>query len=571
LLIFLSNYGTLQGPLVKSPGSTILPVENNQKDERTMGSVSKTTGEMMRAVEEDTCLYKLYKNVVENLREGIWIGKKNKGFTTLYWNNAAEKISGYDTEHLKGRTLLKIVPALKEIVEEIAANPNGSRKRIAIERYQYNHAQQGNNPRFLNIQAYFLSEEKVIAIIFEDITEKATMERNIIQQNRELSALNQIGHTVNQTLELNTVLNTSLDKVLEVMDCEGGGIYMRESKESEDLVLRVKKGLSPLFCRKFKKIRLGVGLMGKGLANHEAVILESVTKKTKLTAHRAPEGMKLAVSVPITVKDRLIGAFNVASYVSTTFDPGKVQLLLTIGNHIGVVIENAMLMDSLKHHERDLQILSSEIIKAQEEERKRISRELHDEASQALVAAKINLEMIEKRLPPDLEEVATSLAETSSLLVRTLENLRRLARDLRPSILDDLGLIPTLRWYTESYAKRLGIPITFKAVALDKRLDFEIETVIYRIVQEALTNIAKYAQAKEVSISLNKKNATLITTIEDNGKGFAQATSVLGEHYSQGSGILGMKERVNNLGGHFQIESKQGKGTKLLAEIPLTG
>jgi signal transduction histidine kinase len=155
--------------------------------------------------------------------------------------------------------------------------------------------------------------------------------------------------------------------------------------------------------------------------------------------------------------------------------------------------------------------------------------------------------------------------------VRTLENLRRLARDLRPSILDDLGLIPTLRWYTESYAKRLGIPITFKAVALDKRLDFEIETVIYRIVQEALTNIAKYAQAKKVSIFLNKKNATLITTIEDNGKGFALETSVLGENYSQGSGILGMKERVNNLGGRFQIESKQGKGTKLSAEIPLTG
>ena len=536
-----------------------------------MGNSSKTTVQTIQALEEDAYLHKLYKNVVENLREGIWIGKRNKGFTTLYWNKAAENISGYHTEHLKGRALLKRVPALKEIVEEIAANPNGSRKRIAIERFIYNPAHQGSAPLFLNIQAYFLSEEKMIAIIFEDITEKATMERNIIQQNRELSALNQIGHTVNQTLELNRVLNTALDEVLEVMDCEGGGIYMRESKESEDLVLRVKKGLSPLFCRKFKKIRLGVGLMGKGLANHEAVILESVTKKTKLTSHRAPEGMKLAVSVPITVKDRLIGAFNVASYVSTTFDPGKVQLLLTIGNHIGVVIENAMLMDSLKHHERDLHILSSEIIKAQEEERKRISRELHDEASQALVAAKINLEMIEKRLPPDLKEVATRLAETSSLLVRTLENLRRLARDLRPSILDDLGLIPTLRWYTESYSKRLGIPITFQAFSLDKRLDFDIETVIYRIVQEALTNIAKYAQAKEVSISLKKKNGILITTIEDNGKGFALVTSVLGENYSHGSGILGMKERVNNLGGRFHIESKPGRGTTILAEIPLTG
>ena len=123
---------------------------------------------MMQTIEEDAYLYKLYKNVVENLKEGIWIGKKNKGFTTLYWNKDAEKISGYPIEHLKGHALVKIVPALKEIAEEIAATPNGSRKRIAIERYRYSHAQQRSDPHFLNIQAYFLSEEKMIAIIFED-------------------------------------------------------------------------------------------------------------------------------------------------------------------------------------------------------------------------------------------------------------------------------------------------------------------------------------------------------------------------------------------------------------------
>jgi signal transduction histidine kinase len=136
-------------------------------------------------------------------------------------------------------------------------------------------------------------------------------------------------------------------------------------------------------------------------------------------------------------------------------------------------------------------------------------------------------------------------------------------------MLDDLGLIPTLRWYTESYAKRLGIPINFKITALDKRLDLEIETAIYRIVQEALTNIAKYAQAKEVHISLEKKGSRLITKVEDNGKGFTLKTSVSGENYYQGSGILGMKERIYNLGGTFHIESKQGVGTKLLVEIPL--
>jgi PAS domain S-box-containing protein len=538
-----------------------------------MSSGSYSNCKVSQLLEKDDYSYKLYKNVVENLKEGIWIGRKNRTLTTLYWNKGAEKISGFKKTELKGHNLLNIVPGLGQLVEEIKSKPVTKKKRsINRERVPYNYAKGRKDPLYLNIQASFLTAEKMIIVIFEDITEKAEMEQDIIQQNQKLSALNQIGHTVNQSLELNKVLNTSLEKVLEVMNCESGGIYIREAKkESEYLVLRATKGLAPGFLKKFGKIRIGAGLVGKGLAKHQAVILESVTKKTKLTDYMAPEGIKLAVSVPITVKDRLIGAFNVGSYISDTFDPWKVELLLTIGNHIGVVIENAILMDSLKNHERDLQILSSQIIEAQEEERKRISRELHDEASQALVAAKINLEMFERRLPSRLEEVRVGLMETSTLLVHTLENLRRLSHDLRPAMLDDLGLIPTLRWYTESSAKRLGIPITFKAVNLKKRLTFEKETVIYRVVQEALTNIAKYAKAKAVSISLTKKNARLITTVEDNGKGFNLETSIMGRYHSQGVGILGMNERVKNLGGIFHIESKRGEGTRISVELPLTG
>lgn len=536
----------------------------------TMVSPSKGLLKKVQILEKERSLYESYKNIVGNLNEGIWIGKmKNKTIYTLCWNKGAEKISGFQKKQLKANIALKIVPGLKHVLEKEAKNPNGRKRRINIERYEYNYSKNTKHPLYLNIRAQLLAKGKMIVIIFEDLTEKARMEKDIIQQNRELSALNQIGIAINQTLDLDRLLNSSLEKILEVMNCEGGGIYIRESKKSKDLVLKVTKGLSSDFHNRFKKIRLGVGLMGKGLAKHEAVILESVTRKTKLTKYVAPEGMKLAVSVPIRVKNRLIGALNVGSWSYGYFEPWKFELLLTIGNQIGIVIENAMLMDSLKKHEQDLQRLSSKILRAQEEERKRISRELHDEASQALIAAKINLEMLKKRLPPNPEEVSTRLAETSSLLVHTLENLRRLSHDLRPSMLDDLGLVPTLRWYTERYAKRLGISINLYVAALDKRLDLEIETTIYRIIQEALTNIAKYAHAKEVTISLEKKDSRLITKVEDNGRGFKLEKSVSGENRYHGSGIVGMKERVHNLGGNFYIKSSQGRGTKLLVEIPL--
>ena len=201
---------------------------------------------------KDENLYKLYKSVVENLKEGIWIGKrKNKAFSTLYWSKGAEKISGVKKQNLKRSAIFKIVPGLKQISEEIINNTNGKkRRRLNIERFEYYNSKKDNRPLYLNIQSYFLAEENMIVIIFEDITEKARMEKDIIQQNRELLALNQIGRTVTQTLELDKLLNTALDKIIEVMDCEGGGIYIREPKESEDLILRLAKGVSSNFCKR---------------------------------------------------------------------------------------------------------------------------------------------------------------------------------------------------------------------------------------------------------------------------------------------------------------------------------
>ncbi|MBW2183151.1 MAG: PAS domain S-box protein, partial [Deltaproteobacteria bacterium] len=144
-----------------------------------MVSRSKTKSKNTKHSEKGEHLYKLYKNVVENLKEGIWIGeKKNKTFSTLYWNKGAERISGFKKPYLKGRILLKIVPGLKQVLEEIANNSNGKKSsRINIERYEYNHAKNSKHPLYLTIQAYFLSEEKMVVIIFEDITEKAKMEK----------------------------------------------------------------------------------------------------------------------------------------------------------------------------------------------------------------------------------------------------------------------------------------------------------------------------------------------------------------------------------------------------------
>lgn len=216
----------------------------------------------------------------------------------------------------------------------------------------------------------------------------------------------------------------------------------------------------------------------------------------------------------------------------------------------------------------DLQKLSAELMHAQEVERKRISQELHDELGQALTAMRINLASLEKDLLSSLAPVNRErLIETSRLVDEMLEHVRELSHALRPTMLDELGLVPTLRWYVNRYATRLGIEVEFEAIGLDDRLAAEIETALYRLAQEALTNIAKHAQARRVYLRLARSGARVTAQIEDDGIGFDVHKRAAD---APGAGLFGMRERVARLGGTFSLQSHPGRGTRLFVELPLS-
>jgi two-component system sensor histidine kinase UhpB len=210
----------------------------------------------------------------------------------------------------------------------------------------------------------------------------------------------------------------------------------------------------------------------------------------------------------------------------------------------------------------------SQIIDAQENERRRISRELHDEIGQALYAIKFNLEMIDKDLPQQHSVLRGRLEEAKSLSSQTLASMRQLSLDLRPTMLDELGLIPTLRWYIQNFSNRLGIGSNFETVGLEEKLSPEIETAFYRIVQEALNNIAKHAQADRVEVSLMERDSRIYASIQDNGRGFDLDEVVHPESPERGFGIVGIQERVSLLGGRMEIQSRPGFGTLISVEIP---
>jgi two-component system sensor histidine kinase UhpB len=210
----------------------------------------------------------------------------------------------------------------------------------------------------------------------------------------------------------------------------------------------------------------------------------------------------------------------------------------------------------------------SQIIEVQENERRRISRELHDEIGQALYAIQFNLEMVDKDLPQTTAVVRGRLGEAKSLSSQTLTAMRQLSLDLRPTMLDDLGLVPTLRWYIQNFSNRLDIYSNFETMGFEEKLPPQIETAFYRIVQEALNNIAKHAQADRVEISLVKRDSRIYASIQDNGRGFDLDRVLHPESPERGFGIVGIQERVSLLGGQMEIQSTPGYGTLIDIEIP---
>ncbi|MDP2917303.1 MAG: histidine kinase [Dehalococcoidia bacterium] len=221
----------------------------------------------------------------------------------------------------------------------------------------------------------------------------------------------------------------------------------------------------------------------------------------------------------------------------------------------------------LKHKEEMRVHLLAKVIDAQESERKRIARELHDETSQSLTSLMVGLKSIED--VSSVSQAKEKATELRALAAQTLNEVHNLAVELRPSLLDDLGLASAIQRYAEEYSAKMNINIDSHVSGLsEQRLPPEIEVAVYRIIQEALTNIAKYAGAKNVSIVLRRRDSSLVAIVEDDGKGFDVNETMFSSDGKQ-LGLFGMYERASLIGGKLSIESYPGSGTTVFLEVPL--
>jgi len=226
------------------------------------------------------------------------------------------------------------------------------------------------------------------------------------------------------------------------------------------------------------------------------------------------------------------------------------------------------LLEQSRQMQEQLRLLSRQLLLAQEEERKKISRELHDVVAQTLTGINVRLATLKKEAALDTKGLERNIARTQRLVERSVNIVHRFARELRPTVLDDLGLIPALHTFMKHFREETGIQVSLSAFAAVEQVNDDRRTVLYRVAQEALTNVARHAQASRAEVNIQKLDGAVCMKIKDNGKGFQTERVLHGKKKSR-LGLLGMRERLEMVGGNFTVSSAPGKGATVLAQIPL--
>ncbi len=388
----------------------------------------------------------------------------------------------------------------------------------------------------------------------------------------DLVALSRVSAAISGLHELDAILRIGLDNVLNIVNGSVGGIMLLD-ESGQTLSYRVYHGLSDKYAEEMR-LRLGEGIAGKVAQSGRSVLLEDISSEPNAARLDliSLEGLMAFISVPLRAKDNVLGVMNVASHVSHRFTKEDVHLLHSIGDQLGIAIEQAGLHERLRKARERLRKLARQNLVAEEEERRRIARELHDETSQALSGIALQLEAlieISAKSGNQDDKFIASLKKVQSLTVQVHKEVSRVISNLHPAVLDTLGLVAAVRQHAKNRLQPLNINVTTEVKGTAMRFPPDVEAALFRVVQGALGNIAEHSKAKNASIVLVYQPDEFSLSISDDGQGFDVSKITDVEESGRGRGLFSMRERIGFLGGTSGIESKIGAGATVWAKIPI--
>lgn len=374
---------------------------------------------------------------------------------------------------------------------------------------------------------------------------------------------------LSERLDLDSILETLLDHVDQLVAYDTANVMLRDGNYLTMHALRgYDKWAEPDAAQKVVFDIRAVPHLHNLVTQQRGIIIPDTTTHPGWQPRQGIVHVRSWLGVPLVARGKVIGLFSLDKAEPDAFSQSDLHLVETLAAQATIAIENARLFEQVRAGQERLRQLTKQVVSAQEEERQRVSRELHDEAGQALTALKISLDLTRSSLPPELEVTRSNIGEAMALTDETMDRIRLLAQNLRPPALDTLGLSVTLEGLCHDFAQRTKLSISYRGSELPPLPD-AVNISLYRFVQEALTNVAKHARADRVSVVLAQEKGQVSVTVSDNGQGFQveeQATETL---HTSGIGLVGMRERFELLGGRLEIESRPGEGTRLVACAPV--
>jgi PAS domain S-box-containing protein len=413
--------------------------------------------------------------------------------------------------------------------------------------------------------------------LLHDITERKRAEIELERRNEELQALTIAEHeqrqlaeslveaaiVLNKSLKLDEVLAHILEQIKDVIPYQLANVSLLEGETFYDASHQGELSWPEALAGTQGRFPLkNFPLMNKMIRTCQPVLVLDTNKEPDWASVEGFAWSRSFLSAPLLVEKQVIGFVNLFAGQPGFFTQEMCNRLVAFAAHAAAAIQNAWLFEQVRASSERLHSLSRRLVEVQENERRYISRELHDEAGQLLTSLMVDLRLLEKKASqPD--EIKKVIAEMEKSLNQVLENLHRVAMALRPASLDHVGLVPALSQHVEAIGEKHGLKVSFKSGKIRKRMPANVETVLYRIVQEALTNVVRHAHATRVDVVLTVRDDKLVVIVEDDGIGFDPEAAMTGEHL----GLFGIRERAEMIDGMLEIESAPGKGTTLIVEV----
>lgn len=380
----------------------------------------------------------------------------------------------------------------------------------------------------------------------------------------ETEILRDANIALTQNLSLDTILETFLDYLNKLVPYDSANVMLRDG-DSNFVVsaLRLYEGFQDVATTRAIALDGSANpLLRRICLTKQSVLVPDTNNDPGWQRVHGAEHVRNWLGVPLIASGKVIGLYSVDKAQPGFFNSEHARLAETLAARAASAIQNAQLFQAS-------QMFSRKLIEAQEEERRRIALELHDQIGQVLTVVKINLTSVLRLCPAP--EAARYIKDNTDLVDEALRLVRDLSIDLRPLLLDDLGLVTALRWYVERYAERTGVMADFRVElpSNDDRFSRDIETACFRIVQEALTNIGRHARTKQVSIQLTGDKSDLFLRVKDGGIGFDLNLLPTRPPRAATLGLLGMQERARAVGGTIEIDSALSKGTEIRVRFPI--